>query len=460
VQYDKEITKLEKSAVKLAVRIPKEEVVSQYNALLAKYAKSLQLPGFRKGHVPAPVLERKLGDALKQETSGELVEKSLTEIFEKIDEKPLPYSQPKLENDPKVDLNAGFEFEVTYEVFPAVPAITFEGVVLNDPQVAVGKAELEAELKQIQERNALVLDKKDEEVVAKGDIVTIDYWEVDEAGTEVPGSRRDDFVFTVGSGHLYQFDDDIVGMKKGETRQFLKTYADDAENGFAGKTLTFKVTAKAVKIRNLPDIDDELAQDVNEKYQTLADLKAALTKQLESQRDDRLRELKIESLLNQLVKKNPIELPESMLQAQLEMRWEQFLGQFGDRRQSESAFSKMKDGAMAEWRGATETQLKSRLIVEHLLKDRNIACAPEELEAEYGRIAERMEVSVEDVQKQYAEGSYKEYLADEVKDRKLYDELFKQVKVEKGGKMTFESLFAPPEHDHEGHGHEHSGEKA
>ena len=120
----------------------------------------------------------------------------------------------------------------------------------------------------------MVIDKKDE-TVEKNNIVTIDYVELDDAKNEIAGTKREDFVFTVGTGeNLYKVDDDIIGMKKGDSKEITKEFKKDYEDSdLAGKTVNLKVTVKAVKIRDLPALDDDFAQDCNEKYKTLQDMK-------------------------------------------------------------------------------------------------------------------------------------------------------------------------------------------
>ncbi|MBO5691648.1 MAG: trigger factor, partial [Spirochaetaceae bacterium] len=110
MEVTKEITKLENSAVKLTVTIPQKDVAAEYNESVAKYAKNVQIPGFRKGKVPASVLERKYGEMLKADAAGELIEKALGEIFESIDEKPLPYAQPTMEEAPVLDITKDLTF--------------------------------------------------------------------------------------------------------------------------------------------------------------------------------------------------------------------------------------------------------------------------------------------------------------------------------------------------------------
>ena len=447
VKLTKEFTQLEKSAVKLTVTIEKKEVVDFYNSTVAKYVKNAQIPGFRKGHVPASVLERKYGDSLKADTLSELIDKSLGEIFDnETENRPLPYAQPVLESLPELDTTKDLVYSVTYDVFPKVEVKNFTGITIKEPQVTVSDADLNDELKGMQERNAMVIDKKDG-VVAKDDIVTINYCELDDEGKEIEGTSRQDFVFTVGTGeNIYKIDDDIIGMKKDETKQITKKYAkNDPDEELAGKTKIISVTVTAIKLRDIPALDDDFAQDCDEKYKTLDDMKADIKRNMETAKNRRLREIKNNSLLEQLVEKNPFEIPASMLAAELDGRWNMMAQQF---QTSPEQLEKMitasgqsKETMLKEWTGDSEKMLKSRIIVDTLIREKNISVTPEEIEAQYAKIAEEGGMTVEEVKKHYEDPRAKEYIIDDVKENKLYDELYKQVKVSKGDKTSFKDLF-------------------
>lgn len=452
MKVTKEISKLENSAVKLTATIAKEDVVSGYNKNISKYAKNVQLPGFRKGHVPVKVLEQKYGDSLKQEVLADLIDESLNQIFaeeESKDIRPLPYTQPRLDGDklPEFSTDKDLTFSVVYDVFPSVEVKNFSKIEVKEPQVEIGEKELNEELKAIQERNAIVIDKKEGEPVEKDNIVTIDYKELDDSGTAIPESEREGFVFTVGTGeNIYKIDDEIVGMKKDETKEISKTYDAKEENkDLAGKTKKISVTVKAIKLRNLPALDDELAQDVSEKYKTLDDLKKDISKGLESAKNRKIAELKSQSLLEQLVEKNPIVLPKSMIQAEMESRWRMMAQQFQTTpEQLEkmiSASGQSKENMLTQWTGDAEKMLKSRLIVDALIREKNIAVTPEEVEAEFAKIADESGSTIEEVKEHYKDARAKEYIIDEIKENKLYDELYKQVKVSKGDKVKFADLF-------------------
>lgn len=448
----KQVSKLENSAVKLTATIAKDDVVNGYNENLKKYAKNISLPGFRKGHVPVKVLEQKYGDSLKQEVLIDLVDQSLNQIFaeeESKDIRPLPYSQPRLEDDkvPEFSTEKDLTFTVIYDVFPTVEVKEFSKIEVKEPQVSVTDKDVEEELKAIQERNAMVIDKKDGDPVEKDNIVTIDYSELNDDGSMVEGSKREGFVFTVGTGeNIYKIDDEIIGMKKDETKEITKTYAkDDKDEELAGKTKKISVTVKAIKIRNLPALDDDLAQDVNEKYKTIDDLRKDITRGLEAAKTRKVNELKSQSLIEQLVEKNPVVVPQSMINAEMENRFRMMAQQFQTTPQQLEkmieASGQKKEDMLKQWTGDAEKMLKSRLIVEQLLQDKNITVTPEEVEAEYAKMAEDAGTTVDAIKEQYKNPRYKEYIIDDLKERKLFEDLYKQVKVSKGDKMEFADLF-------------------
>ena len=443
-----EFTNLEKSAVKLTVTIAKKDVEESYKTTLSKYVKNAQIPGFRKGHVPASVLERKFGESIKADSFGELIDNALNEVFEKETEnRPLPYAQPMMEQVPELDLTKDLTFSVTYDVFPKVEIKDFNGVSVKEPQVTITDDDIAEELKGLQERNAMVIDKKDN-TVEKDNIVTINYAELDDDGKVIDGTTREDFVFTVGTGeNIYKIDDEIIGMKKDETKEITKKYKkDDADPELAGKTKKITVTVKAVKVRDLPALDDDFAQDVSDKYKTLADMKADISKNMELAKERKIKEIKNNSLLEQLVEKNQFDIPASMLQAELDGRWRMMAQQFQTTpEQLEKmilASGQSKETMLTQWTGDSEKMLKSRIIVDSLIRAKNISVTPEEIEAQYTKIADESGMSVEDVKKHYADPRSKEYLIDDAKENKLFDEIYKEVKVSKGDKVSFKDLFA------------------
>jgi len=457
VSVSKEITRLEKSNVKLRLTVPKEEVQAQYQDVLKDYTKNAQLPGFRKGKVPQEVLLRKFGDSLKGAALGKVIEKAVEEVFqdEKLprNERPLPYSQPMMQEEPKLDLDQDLSFSLVYDVLPAVSVGQWKDLEIEVPAVEISGEDINRELEQIRDRNAFVLDRDETAPAQAGDIATINYCELGEDGAEIPNTRRDDFVFTLGSrSNVYQLDDDVTGMKKGETKELTKTYppaAADADDRalntpFAGKTLKLRVTLTALKEKKLPDLDDDLAQDVDEKFQTLDDLKNSIKERLEKSLALRIKDVKINKLLEKIMENTPVTLPESMVRAELEGRLRAMARRFGtdvEKLLQMMAMSGQDPGALEQnWRSQAERALHSRLIVETLIEEQHLEVSDADVEKELENIAADTQTSLEEVKQRYEGKDALEYIRDSIREARFYDALLAENTVKTGSKANYLDL--------------------
>jgi trigger factor len=444
----KEITKQERSSVKLTLTVGKDDVRSEYDDLLAGYAKSAQLPGFRKGKVPKNVLVRKLGDALQGEALGRIIEKSMVQVLDDLpkEDRPLPYSTPRLQDKPSLDPDKDLQFSVVYDVLPKVQVGKWQGLELEIPDVSITGEDLDRELEAIRERNAIVQDKNEGEEAVFGDVVTVDYRELDDQGEVLTGTEHQDFAFTLGSFYSsFKFDDELKGMKKGETRDFEKTWPGDSEDKeLAGKTKKFRVTLKALKIKQLPDLDDELAQDVDEKFNTLEDLKNDIRERLNKDLENRLRGIKIDKLLEKIMENTPAEIPESMTRLELDSRWRSLARRFNT--DSDGLYKIMgqnADGARSiieGWKPDANRALHSRIIVETLMEELKLEASDEEVAQEIETLAASGGASAEEVKKYYEQEQTREYLREEIKERKFFDRLLSENTIKPGKKEKYLDL--------------------
>ena len=442
---EKNVEKLDNSAVKLTITVAQDSLRNEYDSLLKEYAKSAQIKGFRKGHVPPNVLERKFGESIKFEASQKVLEESLKSVFEEIEEKPLPYSQPSLDGELDIDIEKDLTYAVVYDVYPEIEVGSYEGREIEVPQVKVTDEDEQRELKEIQERNAIVMDKE-EGAVEAGNVVTVDYCELDEDGNEVEDTKREDFVFTQGTGYnTYKIDDDVIGMAVGDEKTVEKSYPDDAEDeSLRGQTKKLKITVKAIKERQLPDIDDDLAQDVSEKYETLDDLKKDIRERLQRTLDQRLRDMKRKALLDQIVAESTIQVPESMVQAELENAWHGFVQRF---QTSEDQLLRMlqaqgrtKEELQADWRDDAIERIKGQLVVGKILDEKEIEVSDEEVDAELDDQASSGGATKEQLKQYYEQQNMIDYLKRDLRERKLFENLFEQSKIKKGKKQSFLDL--------------------
>ena len=447
----KKFTPLEKSNVKLVLTVPKDNVQNEYQALIKDYSNKIQIPGFRKGKVPREVLERKFGDGLKKEAMGVIIEKAITEVFEdqglSRHEKPLPYAQPELGEVPELDFDKDLEFSLVYDVLPKVEVAQWKGLTAEVPEVTISDDDINRELEEVRERNAIVLDKDDDATAQNHDIVTVDYWELDENNEPLPHGERLDFAYTLGTGgNAYDFDDEIIGMKKGETKEFTKAYPADPESNFdespfAGKTKKMRLTLKLIKEKKLPDLDDDLAQDVDEKFKTLDDLKSNIRQRLDTRLQNRIKDLKVSKLLETIMEAAPLTLPESMVRVELEGRWRNMAQRYGitvDKIKEMMAMTgKNADEIQGEWRPVAEKALHSRLIVETLMEQEKIEVSDDDLEKELELAAAEANTPLEDFKKYYQEENAREYLIEDIKERRFFDILLAENTIKTGNKANY-----------------------
>ncbi|MDR2747596.1 MAG: trigger factor [Treponema sp.] len=446
----KELSAQEHSSVKLTLTVAKDDLRSRHDEILDNYAKTIQIPGFRKGKTPRDVLLRKFGDALNAETLGTVIEKALEQVFQdenlSREERPLPYSTPRLEDEPKLDLEQDLSFSVVYDVLPKITVGAWKGLEAEAPEAEISDDDINRELEAVRERNAIVLDRDDNAAAEKGDVVTVNYCELNDEGAPLPGSERQDFVFTLGTGYnIYKFDDEVLGMKKGETKEFAKTYPpEEANSGLAGKTVKLRVSLSALKERKLPELDDDLAQDVDEKFQTLEDLKNNIKKNLTENLERRLREIKISRLLEKILADTPVDVPESMIRIELESRWRNMARRLNTT--AEQLITSMEknsagvEGIQNEWRPEAVKALQSRLIVETLMEDLKLEAGEEDLNGEIEKLAAENDSMAEDIRKYYQEEQARGYLEEEIKERKLFDILLAENTIKPGKKENYLDL--------------------
>jgi trigger factor len=439
VNATKEMELLENSQVKLRVCIPTEDVRKEYDGIVREYCQKAHLKGFRAGKVPADVIVRKLGPSLFDQTRAELLEKSLAEIFESVEKKPIPYATPEIKAEQPVELGKDFAFEVIYDTWPTVELGPYTGLTIDEPDWEITDEDLGRELKGIQEQNALFIDK-DDGTVEPGTIANIDYVELDETGAERPKTKREAFVFEVGTGYnVYKLDDEIAGMKKGETKTVTKTFPEDFETkALAGKTVSLRVTLNSIKVKKLPEINDELAQDISDKFQTLDDLKADISKKLGEAVAQTLRARTVQRVLDSVVETSQIPLPKSMVDYQLENMWRDYVNQLRiDENQLVAILEKQGktiEDLRTEWQPSAEKRARLQLVISEIAKRENISVEETDLEAEITRMAGDRSVEPEALKADLAKNNLMDYMKSNLRVEKLYDHLLSKTARAKGEK--------------------------
>ena len=283
-------------------------------------------------------------------------------------------------------------------------------------------------------------------MVAQGDVVTVNHVEHDDAGQPVPGSERRDFVFEVGTEYnVYRMDEELVGMARGADKVITKSYpADYQYSDLAGRTVTLKVTVTAVKERQLPDLDDELAQDVSDRFETLADLKADLRRRLQDDADRRVRERLIGQLMDKVVETSQVPLPKSMIAADLEGEWRSLVARSGsDAQRFEAALAERgtsREALLEQSRPHLERRARYTLVRDKLAEAEGIEISDDDLERHLAQQAEARGVTAEELRAQFERQNLLAYIRDELRNERLYDHLIAASAVFPGAETSYVDL--------------------
>ena len=389
---DKKTEKLENSAEKLTVTLDKDDLQKAYDELLQHYAKEAVVKGFRKGKTPVSVIESRFGDAVKSETVMKAIDETWKELLDAKEITPLPYAEPKLadEENLKPDWSENFTFSIAYDVEPKITLPDYKNVEVELPSVVVEEADIQKELTQIQDQNAVVVVKKSGGV-EKNDIVTIDYSLLDENGDVMPKSEREDFVFTVGSGYnLYKLDDDIIGMNKGDEKIVKKSFGEE-ENAPSLKGQNFTVK-------------------------------------------------EVETVLNKIAETTVFELPQSMIAAEQDQAWQNFLSQ--NNLQEAQAVQilkyqgKTKEDVINDFKEAAVKNAKDRLILKAVIEAEKPEVNDADYELRFEEIAKASGKTAEEIKKVYDNPSFKAYMAEEILTGKAIDFLADAAKIKEGKKTS------------------------
>ena len=444
---EKTVKEIENSAVEMSIKIKKESLVDSYTKVLQKYMKSLQIPGFRRGKAPASVLEQKFGSSMKEESVFTAIDDAVQEALREVEDKykPLPYSQPSLVDEDSIykDIDKDLEFAITYDILPLFELPPYKELTVEIPAVKIAKEDIDKEIEKTRQQNAMVIEKEGK--VEKDNIATLDFVELDEEKNPIAGTERKDFVFTVGSGtNFYKIDDDVLGMEKGEVKEVVKTFPEDYEySEYAGKSVTLRLELKEIKMRDVPLLDDEFAQDVSDDYKTVADLKAGTKKNMEEGLESHLKEEKFKAIADKILEGTVISVPQSMIDIEVDSSWHRFISQSGMSEEQVLQFlqfqGQTKEDFTKEWREPAERELKLQLIVEKVKEAENITVDEKELEEEFER-------QLEGITDEGTRNYYKSVIEDDMKTHKTYDFLLENNKFKDGKEVSYEEFFSSHRH--------------
>lgn len=393
-----QVEKLEKNMAKLTIEVPAAEFEAAIQEAYLKNKKRISLPGFRKGKVPRMMIEKMYGE-------GFFYEDAANAVIPKAYEKAAMESEIEIVSRPEINVEQigkgkDFIFTATVAVKPEVTLGQYKGLEYDEKPVEVTDEDLEQELKKVQEQNARTVTVEDR-AIANGDIAVIDFTgSVD--GEEFEGGKGEDYELVIGSHSFVDtFEDQLIGKNTGDEVEVNVTFPEDYQAAdLAGKPALFKVVIKAIKTKEIPELDDEFASDVSD-FDTLDEYKEDLKKTILEKKEKTAKTAKENALVDKVIENAQMDIPEPMIE--LEVR--QMADEFAQRMQMQGLSMEQymqytgltSEKLLEEMKPNAEKKIKTRLVLEAVVDAEKIEVSAEELEAEYKKLADMYQMEVDKV---------------------------------------------------------------
>ena len=420
------ILKKEKNVVTLEFTVSPEEFEKAVNKAYLKVKNNINVQGFRKGKAPKHIIEKKYGKSIFYDDALD---------FAIQEEYPKAVAEFKLDviDSPKVDVQKfeeGQEIVISadVEVMPEVELPEYKGIEVEKADFKVTDEDVEKELKDIQEKNARIVEVTDR-AVQNGDFLTIDY-----AGfvgdEQFEGGTAENQALEIGSNTFIPgFEEQLIGKNKDEETEVNVTFPEEYHSEeLQGKAAVFKVKIHEIKSKELPAIDDEFAKDISE-FDTLEELKADTKENLVKKAEDQTKVANDNNVITKIVNESKVEIPEVLIQREIDYLGRNYEQQFRQQGFAGKEYDDIitnfvkqyKEGA----RNQAEFNVKAELVLEAIIKKEDVKVTDEELAVEVGKVAESYNVEADRLEafKQSILESSKGYIEETLQKRKVIDML-------------------------------------
>ena len=410
------VEKLEKSMAKLTIEVSAEDFDKAVNKVYLKQRSRISVPGFRKGKAPRKLIEQMYGiGVFLEDAINDMINSTYPEAAQGSEIANEISSNPDIE---LVQAEAGkpLIYTATVAVKPPVSLGKYKGVEVEKTDVSVSDEEVEAELSAEQEKNASYNEITDRPV-ADGDKVNLNF-EGFVDGVAFEGGKGEDYPLTIGSGSFIPgFEEQLVGAEIGKEIEVNVTFPENYQSAeLAGKPAVFKCTVLKITEKVLPELNDEFADDVSE-FSTLEEYKADIRKNLEVKKEEKARTEKENKVIDAIIADSEIEIPEPMLKAQQE----QIVDEFAQRLQSQglnidqyfSYIGGSREKMMEEVKDQADKRIRTRLVLEEIVKAENIVATEEDFDTELGKLAEAYGTDIDTVKKIF-EGREKDRMMEDI----------------------------------------------
>lgn len=391
-----QVEKLEHNMAKLTIEVAAEEVEKAIQAAYLKERKKISVPGFRKGKVPRQMIEKMYGaEIFYDEAANSMISEAYPKAYDEFEEEIV--SQPKIDI---VQLEKGKPFIFTAEVAlkPEVTLGEYKGLKVDKYSTRVTQKEIDEEIQKERERNARTIEVTNRAVQDK-DIVTLDF-EGFVDGVAFDGGKGKDYPLTIGSGAFIPgFEEQLIGVEIDKETEVNVTFPEDYQSEeLAGKAATFKCIVHAIKAKELPELDDEFASEVSE-CETLEAYQAEVKKNIKERKEREGKQKREDQAVEQAVENAQMDIPEAMIDLQVKQMTDDFVRRIQQQGLSLDQYFQFTglsaEKMLEEMKPQAEKRIKTRLVLEAVVKAENIEISDERLEEELKSMAESYQMEVE-----------------------------------------------------------------
>jgi len=427
-----ELIEISPTRKQIDVVIEPEAVRAVYDRISDKYAKGANVPGFRPGHAPRGVVRTRFKDQIRTELLRELLPDAVQKAVE--EHKLAPLGEPELNLENTGGLSELGEkpisFSVNVEVLPDVKLGDYKGLEVARRTRPVKDEDLDRVIESLRE-NSATLEPVEDRGAQPGDTVTANFHGkfLNQPDAE-PIKVEDVDVVLGGPGVVSEITDNLTGAKPDDEKVFTVDYpADFSSKGLAGKQVEYTIKVSAVRIKELPELDDEWAQSLGEEIESLGDLRAKVRSDLESQTKNEADNKVRADLVRQIVEAHQLELPERLVEHQTEVRLESvvrdMIGQGIDPRNKELNWDKARDSLKEQ----ASYDLRGSLLLERIADEEKIEVSEQEIDDEINAIAEASRQSPEQVRGILTKQGGERSIAGRLRNRKALEFLVANAKI-------------------------------
>ncbi|CEG28057.1 trigger factor [Bacillus sp. B-jedd] len=391
--------KLEGNRGVLTVEVGEEKVKEALDFAFKKVVKKVNAPGFRKGKMPRPIFEKMYGvEALYQDAIDYLLPEAYGNAIDETGIEPI--DRPEIDVE-KFKRGSNFVFKATVEVKPEVKLGEYKGLEVEEFDTTVTDEDVNKEIDTLRERHAELV-VKEEGTAENGDTVVLDFKGFVD-GEAFEGGESENYSLELGSGSFIPgFEEQLVGVAAGESKDVEVSFPEEYHAAeLAGKPATFKVTVHEIKGKELPELDDEFAKDVDDEVETLDELKNKIKSRLEHDKNHQKEHHVRDSVIEKAAANTEVELPAVMVQSETDrmmQEFEQRLQMQGMNLDLYFQFSGQDEEALREqMKGDAEKRVRVNLALEAIAKAENIEVTEEDINAELEKMAEMYNMTPENI---------------------------------------------------------------